>query len=692
MTSFLYCDLETYSPVPINHGTHAYAEKVEVLLWAYARDDGEPKVWDVTTGEPMPDDLEEDLADPSVTVVWHNGGMFDLIVLLWAMQIDLPLERQHDTLVQALSHSLPGKLESLCAILKVGESDAKDTEGKTYINLFCKPGLNGERNTRLTHPEKWEGFKRYAGKDITAMRAARKRMPMWNYQGKEHALWQLDQRINRRGMCIDMDLVHAAVRAVTKAQKELARRTVALTDGEVQTATQRDVMLKHILEAYGVDLPDMTKSTLERRIDDPDLPSALRELLAIRLQAATSSTSKYKSLLKGVSSDGRLRGTKQFNGAMRTGRWAGRLFQPDNLPRPTLDHDDIEMGIEALLHDAADMLYNNVMALTSSAIRGCIVAPHKKKLTVADLSNIEGRDQAWLAGENWKLQAFRAFDAGQGHDLYALAYAKSFGVSPEDVIHNKKHGDGSMRQIGKVQELALGYEGGVGAFVTFALVYNVDLAALPAKVLPAADQELVREARDFLTWTVKQKRTTFGLSDDTFVTCDVLKRAWRQAHPNIAAMWSDLKATVIEAIDSPGKTFTLRALKIRRDGAWLRIVLPSGRSLCYPSPRVDDGQISYMGVNQYSRKWTRLKSYGGKFFENICQAVARDVMAENMPRIEEAGYEIVLTVHDEVVTEAPDTPEFTHRHLSALLAMNPAWAPGMPRAAAGFESYRYKKD
>lgn len=692
MTSFLYCDLETYSPAPINHGSHAYAEKAEVLLWAYAKDDAPAKVWDVTTGEPMPDDLEEDLADPAVTVVWHNGGMFDLVVLPWALGIDLPMERQHDTLVQALSHSLPGKLESLCDILRVSDEDAKDKEGKTYINLFCKPALNGGRNTRLTHPEQWEGFKRYAGKDITAMRKARKVMPMWNYTGAEKELWLLDQKINRRGMCIDMPLVHATLDAVAKAQKKLAARCVDLTDGQVQAATQRDAMLKHILESYGVDLPDMTKATLERRIDDPDLPRALRELLAIRLQAATSSTSKYKSLLKGVSSDGRLRGTKQFNGAMRTGRWAGRLFQPDNLPRPTLDPDDIEMGIEALLAGAADLMYSNVMGLASSAIRGCIIAPDKKKLTVADLSNIEGRDQAWLAGETWKLRAFRTFDAGEGHDLYALAYAKSFGVTPEDVIANKKHGDGSMRQIGKVQELALGYEGGVGAFVTFALAYNVDLATLPAKVLPAADPELVRQSRDFLAWTVKQKRTTFGLSDDTFVTCDVLKRAWRQAHPNIAAMWADLKAIVIEAIESPGKTFTLRALKIRRDGAWLRIVLPSGRSLCYPSPRVDDGQISYMGVNQYSRKWTRLKSYGGKFFENICQAVARDVMAANMPRIEAAGYEIVLTVHDEVVTEAPDTPEFNHRHLSALLATNPTWAPDIPLAAAGFESYRYKKD
>lgn len=337
-----------------------------------------------------------------------------------------------------------------------------------------------------------------------------------------------------------------------------------------------------------------------------------------------------------------------------------------------------------------------LMEVLSSALRGCIVAPPGKKLVVADLSNIEGRDQAWLAGEQWKLQAFRDFDAGTGHDLYALAYAKSFGVTPEEVMVNKKTGDGSMRQIGKVQELALGYEGGVGAFVTFAAAYGIDLEDLPAKVLPAADDELVAEARDFLGWLVGQKGQTFGLSDDAFVACDVLKRAWRRAHPAISSMWRDLRDAAVNAIESPGKTFQVRTLKLRRDGNWLRIVLPSGRALCYPSPRVDEvngkDTVTYMGIDQYTRKWSRLKTYGGKLFENVCQAVARDVMGHNMPAIEAASYEIVLTVHDEVITEAPDCDEFNAEHLASLLAANPPWAPDMPLAAAGFETTRYRKE
>jgi DNA polymerase len=252
--------------------------------------------------------------------------------------------------------------------------------------------------------------------------------------------------------------------------------------------------------------------------------------------------------------------------------------------------------------------------------------------------------------------------------------------------------DKAQRSIGKVQELALGYEGGVGAFVTFALGYGFDIEQLGETAYPTLPDDLRGQAEDFLAWTKKQKRGTFGLSDRAFVTCDTLKRGWRRGHAAISAYWGELAETVRRAIGSPGVTLACGRLKIRRDGAWLRIVLPSGRALCYPSPQVDDGgQISYMGVNQYSRKWERLKTYGGKIFENVCQAVARDVMAHNMPAIEAAGYQIVTTVHDEVVTECPDSPEFNGEHLAALLSATPAWAEGMPLAAEGFESYRYRK-
>ena len=326
-----------------------------------------------------------------------------------------------------------------------------------------------------------------------------------------------------------------------------------------------------------------------------------------------------------------------------------------------------------------------VMEACSSATRGCVIAPKGKKLVVADLSNIEGRKLAWLAGEEWKLQAFRDFDAGEGFDLYKLAYAKAFGIDPADV-------DGDMRQIGKTMELALGYAGGVGAFITFSLAFNIDLEAMADKAINAIPDITLREAKDFLEWQLSKGKSQYGLSDSAFIVCEAFKRLWREAHPNTVSYWKELENACRNAINNPGQTFTCRRHKIRRDGAWLRVMLPSGRYLCYPSPRVeDDGTITYMGINQYSRKWERLRTYSGKICENLCQASSRDVLAYRMPDIEKAGYEIVLTVHDEIISEAPDTDDYTHEHLAELMSAGCDWTEGLPLAAAGFEAYRYRK-
>lgn len=749
----LWLDDETFSPEPITNGTHKYAEGVEILIRALALEDGPILVFDLTEGgevwELQGDDivpadifqvatLDEALDDPTVEV-WAHNSHFDRTVERHA-GYRIPLHRWRDTMIQAMAHSLPGKLAELSVVLGLPEDKAKDKAGKALIQLFCKPvafrwpkmepfraQLPDEkkkdytaakrqhkedylaarqaaqdtwpgRATRETHPAEWRRFLIYAGQDINAMREVHRIVPKWNYpnRAQELALWHLDQRINDRGVAIDVELAKAAVRAVDIAQAELRDRTVDITNGEVESATKRDKMLEHVLAEYGVDLPDMQMATLERRIADPDLPEGLRELLRIRLQASTTSTSKYKTLMRCVSSDKRLRGLLQFCGAIRTGRWAGRLWQPQNLPRPSLKQSDIELGIEALMEDCAHLLYDNVMQLTSSAIRGCVIAPPGRKLVVADLSNIEGRILAWLAGETWKLKAFRDYDNGTGFDLYALAYAKSFGVSPESVMDDKKAG-GNQRQVGKVQELALGYEGGVGAFLTFAAAYGIDLEQLADQAFRAIPQHVMAQAQIMFDWHRDKKKkdpaAAMGLSKKAWLVCESFKLAWREAHPNIRQFWKDLDETVRRAIDQPGKTFPCRLVKIRRDGKWLRIVLPSGRALCYPSPEISPkGVITYMGMNQYSRKWCRLDTYGGKLAENITQAVARDVMAENMPAVEEAGYDIVLSVHDELITEADDDLDHDHEALSAILAQVPAWAGGLPLAAAGFEAYRYKKD
>ncbi|HCR0362911.1 TPA: DNA polymerase [Klebsiella aerogenes] len=704
--TILWGDLETYCEIPINNGTHAYAEGVEVMLFAWAIGDEPVSVWDLTAGEPIPGPLFKAITDPDTLLYFHNSH-FDRTVLRHTHpRLAPPVERWRDTMVQALAHSLPGALGALCEVLGVPQDKAKDKEGKSLIQLFCKPRPKNSklrRATSKTHPVEWQRFVAYAGLDIEAMREVYKRLPKWNYQGAELALWHRDQRINDRGVCMDVQLAQAAIEAVDLEQKRLAKRTQVMTDGEVQAATQRDAMIKHIVESYGVELPDMQRSTLERRIADPDLPSPVKELLAIRLQASTTSTSKYKSLMKGISSDGRLRGTLQFCGASRTGRWAGRLFQPQNLPRPTLKQERIDEGIEALKSGCADLLFDNVMELTSSALRGCIMAPTGKKLVVSDLSNIEGRKLAWLAGEAWKLDAFRAYDTlildesgapiwdaaakdykRLGPDLYKLAYAKAFNITPEEVTKYQ-------RQIGKVMELGLGFGGGVAAFLTFALVYGLNLEELATAALPNIPRDVQREAKSWYDESVKRK-ATYGLSERVFIACDSLKRLWRRAHPETCDFWYQLERTVRAAIATPKKTLYCGYLKVRRDGAWLRIQLPSGRALCYPSPSIEKGNITYMGINSYSRKWQRLKTYGGKLVENVTQAAARDVLAGNMPLIENAGYNIVLTVHDEVICEAPDTDDYTDAALSSLLSTNPEWAPDIPLNAGGFEAYHYRKD
>jgi DNA polymerase len=746
----LWVDYETYCEVPIKDGTHKYAANCMVMLCAFAIDDGPVRVWDTAAQEiswiepllgeraaepcgTMPEEYFRAITDPKVTITAHNAG-FDRNVLRHAGSVveraaAKDVKRWRCTMAQALAHSLPGGLERLCEVLEVAQDLRKLKVGKELVRLFCQPrpkNMKLRRATRQTHPEEWKRFVDYAGMDIESMRACAKKMPVWNYSGRELELFHLDAIINERGVAVDLDFAGSAIEATDRAQISLAEQTVEITDGAVGSTTQRDALLAHILQAYDVDLPDMQASTLERRISDPELPAPVRELLGIRLQASRSSSSKYAALVKGSNADGRLRGLLQFCGAGRTGRWSGRLFQPQNLPRPdvaaiatwhglevktskylklrsapgvTEDHIHayVDEGIEAIKSGCADLLYDNVMALAATAVRGAIVAPAGRKLVVADLANIEGRAAAWLAGEEWKLQAFRAYDTitGQdekgkpirkGPDLYNLAYAKSFNVKPESV--NK-----SQRQIGKVQELMLQYEGGVGAYLTGALTYGIDLEEMAEGAYEQLPWDLREDARGFLAWCKDEGRPTFGLSDTAFIVCDAFKRGWRRAHPAIQSYWSELADAVREAIRAPGVTITVRKLKVRRDGNWLRIGLPSGRALCYPAPQVDaTGQISYMGVNQYSRKWQRLKTYGGKLFENVCQAVSRDVLADPMPAIEAAGFQIVLTVHDEIVTETDDSPEHSVEQLAALMTANPPWAAGLPLAAAGFEATRYRKD
>lgn len=687
MANTLYLDLETFSATPIKHGTYKYAQNAEILLFAYARNDEPARVIDLVN-QPFMRTTVDQLLGWADVIVAHNS-MFDRSVLRYNVFSDytVHIDKWQDTMVKALSLSLKGGLGDLCDILQIDAEHAKDKDGNKLVQLFCKPlGKNRklDRATRETHPLEWAKFVEYARLDVEAMRAVYHKLPDWNYKDGELALWHLDQTINDRGVCIDTELVEKALVTIDAEKIRLAKESNRMTSGAVESTTQVDSTIKFMLKQFGIELLDLQKSTVEATLLDGSVPDEAKELLRNRQWSSTTSTAKYTSLSNGVNTDGRLRGTLQFNGASRTGRWSGRTFQPQNLPRPALDNETIEHGIDLLKLGGADLLAENLMELCSSAIRGCIVAPQYKKLVVTDLSNIEGRVQAWLADEKWKLKAFGEYDNGTGHDLYKLAYAKSFGIKPQDV-------DKSQRQIGKVMELALGYQGGVGAFVAMALVYGIDLDELGNIVYPTLPAHILEKSQKTYGWVCKNKGVP-DMCKKTWLAIDGLKRMWREAHSHITQLWYDIDIAVRDAISNPSVVYRAGKLAIRRDGMWLRIRLPSGRYLCYPNPVIKDNTIYYKGVNQFTRKWTAISSYGGKFFENIAQAMARDVLATNMPLIEKQGYQIVLTVHDEVICEAPNTADFNADHLSQLLSTVPPWANGLPLSSGGFESLRYKKD
>lgn len=366
---------------------------------------------------------------------------------------------------------------------------------------------------------------------------------------------------------------------------------------------------------------------------------------------------------------------------------SGRGMQLQNLARPTMPQREIDFAAAVLKDGTFECFYEDPSSVLPNLLRGEIIAPAGKKLIVADYSNVEGRVLAWLAGEEWKLQAFRDFDAGHGHDLYKLAYARAFGVKPEDVTK-------PQRQIGKVLELALGYGGGAPAFARFAKAYGIDLSDMAEYVKSTAPRAVWLEAVDGYPYFVEKNRTG-GLEREPFIACDVLKRLWRKSNPKIVQFWANVGQAVQKAIVSR-ESVRVGYVAFTRTESFLVIRLPSGRLLCYPSPKTNPGvgkdSFTYMGVNQFSRKWEKIESYGAKNVENITQAVACDLLSEGLLRMDAAGYKTVLTIHDEAITEAPDTDEFTFQKMEHLMSTLPDWAPGLPLVAAGYEAYRYRKD
>ena len=699
----LWLDLETYCDLPIDVGAYRYAERAKILLISYVAEADccgvmSEGVIDVAAGEVPPTWFEQALMQEDVRLIAHNSNFDRTILSRWYHMIPQCADpaRWHDTMVEALSLSLPPSLDQLCEVLGIPADKAKIKDGKRLIGLFSRPQRGGSRILPADRPEDWQRFKEYARQDVQAMIACHREMMSRFCPGKADRWmwlmpqWDIDQRINDRGMAIDLELARAAVREAAEAKGDADAAIRRLTGGEVTTAAQRDRLLRYLADHHGYTLPNLQGETLDKALSDPGLPDPVRELLTVRASASKASVKKFETLLEATSSDGRLRGCLQYMGAARTGRWTGKLYQPQNLPRGTMTPEEVDEGIMALKTGAAGALYDNVMELISNCLRAAIIAPEGRKLVVADLSNIEGRVLAWLAGEQWKLDAFRAYDRGEGPDLYKATYGRTFGIAPEDVTKKQ-------RQIGKVLELAMGYQGGVGAFATFAAAYRVDLVALADHIFAVMAPERLEAAASLWRW--RQER---GIQDDmperVWIGCECIKSMWRDAHPGITGFWRRVEEAAKAVLSGclPYATAGKIRMFMTADRSSLQIALPSGRRLTYPGALPAESSeralFTYAGMEQTSRRWSRQRTYAGKIVENITQAVARDVLAENMRHVEKAGYQIVLSVHDELITETPDDGDYTADELSELMSRPPYWAEDLPLAAAGFEARHYRKD
>lgn len=755
----LFLDTETFSPVDLKKsGSYAYAEhpETEILICSYAIDDGPAQVWDCTCVEKMPDDLKAALRQVrrhKAKLVMANGLMFDRLVMRNCWDMDIDPRDILDTMVMAFRHSLPGSLAMQCEVLQIDDSLAKDKRGKALIQRFCKPtpkNYKVRRYSRETHPAEWAEFIEYARSDITAMREVFHAMPDWGNIEFENTVLAIDQRINDRGFFVDTALANAAIDAVKQhkieLQAEANEKWGAGLTGAAFLPTLRDLAPAHeILNAQ--------KSTLNDLLADDDLPDDARTIIEMRLGASSTASTKYNPLLLGLSGDGRRRGCLQYGGAKRTLRWAGKMFQPQNLARGYYDDDPedkitqwdgendelfrarkyaLTYGINMLLKRRAHWAYD-VSKLTATTVRSCIIPEPGNKLIVADYSNVEGRGLAWLAGEETALDTFRS-----GLDIYCVTAGKMFALDPDHIKKNRK----DLRQIGKACELGLGYGGGVAAFLTFAKNLGLDLYAMaetmkgtfPDHIWAAAkrgyEYARIQEKNKKGFAGQKAERPSYDLPKNVWLTCDSIKRMWRESHPKTCAFWNDLESAAMNAIKNPGKSYWAgaevrengdRAIRIRRtkgkDGSpgwWLQVELPSGRILSYPGIGISvekqvDGpddwglseaayrevtyceRIRYMGENQTTRQWSKQYTYGGKLSENVTQALCRDLLANALVTVEEAGWPVVLHVHDECVCEVPNTPDYTLAELGSMMCDLPVWAAGFPLAYSGDEVMRYAK-
>ena len=692
-------DSETYGTVDLTQvGLDQYLNTgAESLIWTFARDDKPVQLWDVTSGARMPSEFEDNMLDERVKKVAHNAP-FDRNIARVTLDLDIPWEHWWCTMAQAYAHGLPGSLEVLGFVVGLPPEDQKLVRGKELIKLFCSTPKGQKRKTRHTHPVEWQEFCDYGVQDTATLREIYKRLPTHNYVGEHYDLWVADMEINERGFMVDLEMCRQAVAMKEAMTEQISAEIQELTDGAIQKGTQNKAILNHIVGEYGFLMLNLQKDNIKKVLEEEDIDDDTRRLLELRRDSALSSLSKYATALKKAGPDGRMRHTLQYSGAGRTGRWAGRGFQPHNMPRPKRKPDDIEQNIvPAILDGTLPQQVDDVNQACSDALRSSIIAAPGNELIVGDWSNIEGRCLAWEANEEWKLEAFRANDEDPKNnpDLYVKLYAEAFRVTLESV-------DDKQRQMGKGMELSLGYGGGVGAFTNVAASYGLDLDELGRVVPGIVPPDIYNRAES--NWKRAFIRgEDLRLEPPVFIACDALKQVYRRANPEIVQMWWDVERACRWAIERPGSVHHVARCKIWRTPAWLIIQLPSGRRLLYASPDVratveydeETEEIKKRSTIHYmaskAKQWRRDRTYGGKIVENITQAIANDVLRAFILRARAEGYPQILHVHDEGVAETPigmfDLGEFLR-----LMEVPLWWSDGLPLKAAGYVSQRYKKD
>ena len=643
----LSIDIETFSDVDLGKcGVYRYCESptFDILLFGYAVDGGEIRVVDLASGETIPEEIRNALTDPSVRK-WAFNSAFERICL--SRFLGLPAGKYLDpdswrcTMIWSAYMGLPLSLQGVGAVL--GLEKQKLSEGKELIRFFCQPCAptksNGgrTRNRPVDAPDKWLAFKKYNLRDVEVEMAIQRRLEkhpvpetIWNE-------YHLDQRINDRGVALDMVLVKQAIEMDQRSREELTEEMQKLTTLQNPNSVQQ---MRQWLAGNGLETETLGKKAVAELIRSA--PPEIRNVLTLRLQLAKSSVRKYQAMENAVCADGRARGMFQFFGANRTGRWAGRLIQMQNLPQNHLpDLSEARALVRVGDFEAVELLYGDVPDTLSQLIRTAFIPREGCRFIVADYSAIEARLTAFLANEQWRLDAFR-----EGKDIYCASASAMFHVPVE------KHGvNGHLRQKGKIAELALGYGGAVGA-----------LKAMGALEMGIEEEEL-----------------------------STLVGAWRDANPAIVSFWWDVDRAALSAVadrtvsQTHGITFEYRS-------GMLFITLPSGRRLAYVKPKIGENRfggecITYEGVGS-TKKWERLETYGPKLVENIVQATARDILANALMGLSDCR--VVMHIHDEAVIEAP--PELSLQTVCDRMSRTPAWMPGLLLRADGYETEFYKKD